>query len=226
MVRGCAADWPTSTALPLDAVRIGHIDGDLFDPAAPGCAAAGSAPTARSWSGPTVSSRGAASARGMTSRSSPPACPRSSLARSLQRRRRGGWSADVAAVSDGALGAEERRRRDRRLRPGRPGARRLARDAPGTASPSSSASRRSTGCRGPSTSTTRSCACCRTRRGRELRRRDGALRRVPLVRRRRRPADDARPARPLGLGLGTGLPVLPARAGGGARRAVAPSRRA
>ena len=32
MVRRRRASSPTSAGLPLDAVRIGHVDGDLFDP--------------------------------------------------------------------------------------------------------------------------------------------------------------------------------------------------
>ena len=49
------------------------------------------------------------------------------------------------------------RRRDRRLRPGRPDRGGAARRAAATASPSTSASRSSTTCPAPSTSTTRSC---------------------------------------------------------------------
>ncbi len=32
MVRGGPRAWPRDAGIPLDAVRIGHIDGDLFDP--------------------------------------------------------------------------------------------------------------------------------------------------------------------------------------------------
>ena len=54
-----ARELAAGAGLPLDALRIGHADGDLFDPRCDWLRARGSSPTGRSWSAPTASWPGA-----------------------------------------------------------------------------------------------------------------------------------------------------------------------
>ena len=171
------------------------------------------AETERSWSARTASWRGGASpARRLRARSLRMPWAVSSPARSQSSPRR--------PEHDGSRS----RRRDRRVRARRPGARRdarasrspggrvraLQRDLPAAA-------------RGPHRSRDHAAAPSAGRR--TSGRADGPAARVPVVRGRRRRAPHAHYRRARQVGLGAGLPVLPARARAGARRQMCGRRR-
>ena len=84
-----ARQLAAEAGVPLDALRIGHLDGDYHDPRLPGCATARSPATARSWCARTGSSPGdprpAAASPGLRS---PPHSARSSPGRLTRRSRR------------------------------------------------------------------------------------------------------------------------------------------